>query len=371
MKKCLLKFKWVPVPREEILERKGLLGYWLKLASRAAFRKGTSTYCGYENAVEPGMWVGGIVGLKSILGVRNREKALRIMEELQKLGYITYTLEPGTKILTYRVTDWVLKCSGAECCDGVVYTTDGYGFLCMPRNITERLAEQGRVFEESDAWLDLWCHTVWRDYGNAFSFEAPAIQYGKFGSVLTLQTLGKRWGWEKTKVWRFFQKYACTFPLYRLPGSFGCVIFNMCYPAGQEIAFPEAEKIKRIMAVMRISRPNTHYGKNENEHLNCLVAWVSRKLLKKRQEESAQNQSGDSVSDPDEHGESTPCENESDSRVALSAPILRAYFSHGRNCKYDRNCIYDCQGVLKEGEENSTKDQIGILCPCAWNIPFF
>ena len=70
MKKCLLKFKWVPVPREEILERKGLLGYWLKLASRAAFRKGTSTYCGYENAVEPGMWVGGIVGLKSILGVR-------------------------------------------------------------------------------------------------------------------------------------------------------------------------------------------------------------------------------------------------------------------------------------------------------------
>ena len=66
----------------------------LKLASRTAFRKGTSTYCGYENAVEPGMWVGGIVGLKSILDVRNREKALQIMEELQKLGYVTYTLEP-------------------------------------------------------------------------------------------------------------------------------------------------------------------------------------------------------------------------------------------------------------------------------------
>jgi len=63
-----------------------------------------------------------------------------------------------------------MKCSGAECCDGVVYTTEGFGFLCMPRNITERLAEQGRVFDESDAWLDLWCHTVFRDYGNAFSF---------------------------------------------------------------------------------------------------------------------------------------------------------------------------------------------------------
>ena len=68
MKKCLLKFKWVPVPREEILERKGLLGYWLKLASRAAFRKGTSTYCGYENAVEPGMWVGGYRGPEKYSG---------------------------------------------------------------------------------------------------------------------------------------------------------------------------------------------------------------------------------------------------------------------------------------------------------------
>ena len=46
MKKCLLKFPWVKVPREEITALKGLLGYWLKLVSRAAFRKGTSTYCG-------------------------------------------------------------------------------------------------------------------------------------------------------------------------------------------------------------------------------------------------------------------------------------------------------------------------------------
>ena len=73
----------------------------------------------------------------------------------------------------------------------------------MPRNITERLVEQGRKFEEADAWLDLWCHIVFRDKGNAFSFLSPVIQYGKYGSILTLEKLGKRWGWEKTKVWRF------------------------------------------------------------------------------------------------------------------------------------------------------------------------
>ena len=371
MMKCLFKFSWVKVHRKERPEGKGLLGYWLKLASRAAFRKGTSTYCGYENAVEPGMWAGGIVGLKSILGVKDRRKALQIMEALTELGYITYTLDATTKKLTYRIKDWVLKCSGAECCDGAVYTTEDYGFLCMPRNITERLVEKGRVFEEADAWLDLWCHTVYRDYGNAFSFEAPAVQYGKYGTVLTLQTLGKRWGWEKTKVWRFFRKYACTFPLYRLPGSFGCVIFNMCYRADEEISFPDTETIIHIASLIHNSRANTHYGKTENERLNCLVAWESRKIVKKRQEESDQNQSEDSMADPVDSGESAPFENESDSRVALSSPILRAYFSPGRNCKYSRNCIYDCRGVLKEGEENSTKDETGILCPCAWNIPFF
>ena len=79
MKKCLLKFPWIKVPREDIPALKGLLGYWLKLVSRAAFRKGISAYCGYENAVEPGMWVGGIVGLKSILGVKDCKQVLQIM----------------------------------------------------------------------------------------------------------------------------------------------------------------------------------------------------------------------------------------------------------------------------------------------------
>ena len=115
--KCLQKFKWTKLPRALICNGKGLMGYYLKLASRAAFRKGISTYCGYENPVEPGMWAGGVVGLKSILGLRSRQKALEIMDELQALGYLTYDLEPGTKKLTYRITDWVVKCSGQECRD--------------------------------------------------------------------------------------------------------------------------------------------------------------------------------------------------------------------------------------------------------------
>jgi hypothetical protein len=73
----------------------------------------------------------------------------------------------------------------------------------------------------------------------------------------------------------------------------------------------------------------------------------------------------------EKNNESSDFRDVENSRVAEIPPIIRAYFSHGRNCKYSRHCIYDCQGVLKEWEENPTKDQIGILCPCAWNIPFF
>ena len=129
--KCLSKYNWVKLPRKEIPKLKGNLGFWLRLAARAAFRKGDATYCGHKNPVEPGMWSGGIVGLKKILGVRSREQALQVLDTLQAMGYISYTLE-DTKQLTYRITDWVVECSGEECSDGTVYTTPGYGFLCMP-----------------------------------------------------------------------------------------------------------------------------------------------------------------------------------------------------------------------------------------------
>ena len=74
--KCLRKYQWVKLPRDYPDMGKGLMGYWARLASRAAFRKGNAKYCGHINPVTPGMWAGGIVGLKSILGVRSRVKAL-------------------------------------------------------------------------------------------------------------------------------------------------------------------------------------------------------------------------------------------------------------------------------------------------------
>lgn len=130
--KCLMKYQWVKLPRNHLPEGKGIMGAWARLASRAAFRKGHASYCGYSNAVSPGMWAGGVVGLKSILGLKSRAKALETLDILSELGFVSYELDTKTKKLTYQITDWVVKCSGAECMEGTVYATDGYGFLCLP-----------------------------------------------------------------------------------------------------------------------------------------------------------------------------------------------------------------------------------------------
>ncbi len=322
MPKCLLTYQWVKLPRTHLPVGKGLMGYWAKLASRAAFRKGRAKYCGYTNEVVPGMWSGGMVGLKSILGVKSRATALEIMNTLQRFGYVRYTLDEKTKKLEYAITDWVVKCSGAECMSGAVYATDGYGFLCLPRSITQRLAERHYTFGESDAWLDLWCHTVWQDPCNAFSHLAPAVQFGRLGAALTLETLGQRWGWEKTKVWRFFQKNGDAFALHRLPGSYGCLIFNRLYPLDTEVSLPSCAEIERILEKMRICAGNAHIVGPDNTRLNKMICWYSREIIA----QAASNCIGQA----------------SENRVALPAPIIRAYFSLCWNCQ---NCIYDCRGI--------------------------
>ena len=317
--KCLMKYEWVKLPRNHMPQGKGVMGAWAKLASRAAFRKGHAMYCGHRNAVSPGMWSGGVVGLKSILGQKNRQKALESLQRLTELGFIKYDLNTKTKKLTYQITDWVVKCSGKECMSGTVYATEGYGFLCLPRGITDRLVEHNYIFEEADAWLDLWCHSVSADPDNVFSFLAPVIQLGRDGAALTLEALGHRWNWEKTKVWRFFQKHGDVFTLYRLPGSYGCLIFNKLYPASTEVSLPSYEKVVSILEKIRILGTNVQKVGTDHEHISKLITLFSRQLVEKEVEETL-----------------------SQNRVALFGLYnIRAYFSQ-TNCK---NCVYDCGRV--------------------------
>jgi len=260
-----------------------------------------------------------------------------------ELGYVKYTIDVGTRKLTYEISDWVAKCSGAECQDGAVYATPGYGFLCLPRNITERLYRTQQVFDEADAWLDLWCHTAFEDQGNAFSFLAPVVQYGKYGSILTLERLGKRWRWEKTKVWRFFKKHAAVFGLHRLPSNYGCIIFNQFYPTGTDIQLPDSLDIVSILTDILTSDRCKYKVATANGHLNRIVVWYSRKVIAARLENNQQQ--------PEE------------SPVAHFNLLTHAYISHGWNSEHCRNCSNACPGSLT-GEYFNQRSGYQIRGPC-------
>jgi len=330
---CLFKYHWVKLPRNCLPKGKGIMGAWAKLASRVAFRKGQATYCGHINSVSCGMWAGGIVGLKSILGVKSRNLALGTLCELAEHKYLRYTLDSKTKKLTYTITDMVVKCSGEGCMNGAVNATEGYGFLCLPRNITQRLVDNNYIFEEADAWLDLWCHTVSQEPSNAFSFFAPAVQYGHQSAFLTLEKLGQRWNWEKTKVWRFLKKHGDVFSLYCLPGSYGCLVFNIAYPMDTPVSLPEQSEVRRVLEKIRTLGADAYKTGSDHEHINRLVAWYSKYVLQPKQQEN---------------------------RVALSHHIIRAYFSQRWNWK---NCSDDCSSSYYSYNAKETNK---IRGPCGY-----
>ena len=107
--KCLLKYQWVKLPRNQLPPGKGIMGSWARLASRAAFRTGQARYCGYTNKVSAGGWAGGIVGLKSILAIKRRRQALEHMDTLADLGYITYSLDTKTKKDALASPVWAVR----------------------------------------------------------------------------------------------------------------------------------------------------------------------------------------------------------------------------------------------------------------------
>ena len=103
-------------------------------------------------------------------------------------------------------------------------------------------------------------------------------------------------------------------------------------PISLTILQPSSAEVLRILDRIRIWGANTHKAGSDNEHINRLIAWYSRNAVEK------------SVGNAEEN------------RVALSTPIIRAYFSPCWNCK---NCEYVCRSKgcfdLKVQETNKIR----------------
>lgn len=264
--KCLERYAWVKLPRTQIPAGRSLLSNFMRLYASAAYRPGQARYCQYINEVHFGEWVGGIVGLKSILGLSSREQAFLVLEELSNWGLLEYEYAPKSKRLCYRISQTHHIAVPAQ---GVPIYAREQGFLCVPRTLTQPLIQAGYVFEEIDAWLDLWIHTIYRDSDSPLSNIVPLVQFDT-GPALTLASLGKRWGWERTKVWRFFKKYADTFFLFKLPGSYGAVVCNMMY-CQTENAHSVQKTISRFVCKILILGRNTLSGQKTYLRLNRLL----------------------------------------------------------------------------------------------------
>ena len=321
---CLQKYRWVKLARACDIPGKGIFGAWARLAMHAAFRYGVAVSGGQSDVIRPGYWTGKMAELMRILDCR-WGSVLPTLEKLSEYGYIDYAWDRNTKRFSYSVKDWVSVGETGQNSTGRFYVTDRYGFLCIPRTLADRLVDRKVVFGEADAWIDLWCQTVWRDSCNVFSMFAPVIQYG-FNVALTLETLGDRWGWEKTKVWRFFRKYRDTFALSRLPGSYGCLIWNRLYPTDSVICVPTDSEIFECIRGLYRFPIRKNQNESDREYLNRLVRLYGHRLC----------------------SSAGICAREN--RVALFAVSIRADISL---CEHDcgsiRNRSYQNQGGRHEG----------------------
>ena len=141
-------------------------------------------------------------------------------------------------------------------------------------------------------------------------------------------------------VWRFFQKNSTTFGLQKLPGSYGCLIFNLRYTSHKGDSMPSEGKILFFLDAIRKASRKGIEANSDSERINKMIEWNSRSVMKQLQDQ-----------------EEVSC-----CRVSVSDTYTRAYFSHGRNCKYSRNCIYDCRSMFLGERIFDTDFEIGIVC---------
>ena len=113
----------------------------------------------------------------------------------------------------------------------------------------------------------------------------------------------------------------------------------------------------RILELIRIKARNTHTPGTDNERINRFVAWKSRKVIKDLEDQYTQEEI------QNESEKSSDFRDVENCRVAEIPPIIRAYFSHGRNCMYSRNCIYDCSSIDIGETESLENWDIGAVRP--------
>ena len=313
MSQILYKYDWVKLPRNIMPKGTGVLKNFFALACACAYKSGVTKYNGYWNPVKANQWAGGLDGVRRLLNTRTKDAAYDALTELAMLGLISLELyEYGYIVITVHhvipsgicteeidfykeYLDILSDENRAQILENAddnptishikkhskkCYVNDNSGFIRVARNVSDLLFKNNRSFSNADAFFDLWLHTVYREPYQPFSEECPTILYEKGLPILTLDTLAKRWLWDKQRVYRFFKRHAKYFRLVKLQSSYGCVIFNTAYPIDKAFTVPTQENCFAV--VNRFKK----YGKgfffsdeissNKNEYINrCFYTFAN------------------------------------------------------------------------------------------------
>lgn len=392
--KCPVDYKWVKVPRNLVPTKcKGILKDYFKIAFASAYKDGVVKYCGHTNDIKAKQWIGGVTGIKRLLERRSIDKALNAVCFLRDIGLVTMLFEYGGKI-TVDVPDIIIPqtCPAeerakryvdryiyehdgvtlkeishlyeyAENHNGKCYVNDSSGFICIPRDLTERLVERHYVFDDADAFYDLYLHTVDRTESNPFSQICPTVMYKRGNSVFTLDYLCTRWGWSKCKVSRFFKKVSDYFSLVKLQSSYGCLIFNKVFQTDLKFTVPSQEDCFAIVNEMKsrseyfgVYEELMYYSEHnfsENEYINCiinnLVSFIPEEEAKKTAQFMVNFETCRSKN------------NISDSKNEKSLPTFGNYYFDLKKCVLQFLTYNNTLSVIKEFYNNYSATEIMLL----------
>lgn len=250
------------------------LFYYTVLCSYVNFRTSHRRLDGYSYTVYPGEWICQITELMDCLRLRTKRQVLHVLEELQKGGYIEYSVLGDDRLVKYKVCNWTQH---NKVLDYNCPCQKDSGFFFLPVHIAEKFIRTARC-SEVDMLLDLWISTVYRDPEVEGSFTAPVVYLRNYSGspLLSYADLAKRWGLPKATVGRVMLKLSRVgyLTLLAFPGSMGTVVSPRGYLSTMfQIEDTEAELTTMADALgIHVQRSEKKVEKAPSEHRGAHVS---------------------------------------------------------------------------------------------------
>lgn len=181
------------------------LFYYIVLCSYANYRTSYRRMEQITYTIGPGEWICTISELQSWFRCRFQHQAISILNQLEKLNYISFSMLGNRRIIKFKIEDWSKYNSAFEYNCPCKKNT---GFFFFQIAKVHELVSMGKC-SEMDILLDLWIHAIYNDPSVQGSEAGPVVYYRNAtgNPLVSYLTLGERWGQSKTTVSRILKKF--------------------------------------------------------------------------------------------------------------------------------------------------------------------